>query len=219
MIITLTFLGRYLENRAKGQTSQAIRQLMGLQAKTARVVRNNEEIDLPLAAVTVDDIVIVRPGEKIPVDGVIIAGHSTVDESMVTGESIPIEKRTGDEVIGATINKMGSFRFRATRVGQETFLAQIVQLVQQAQGSKAPIQQLADQVTAWFVPTIMAIALLTFIIWYTTTWNLTLAMLTMISVLIIACPCALGFSYPHLGHCWYWQRRRFRHPESKMLRV
>ena len=196
MIITLTFLGRYLENRAKGQTSQAIRQLMGLQAKTARVIRNNEEIDLPLAAVTVDDMVIVRPGEKIPVDGVIISGHSTIEESMVTGESIPVEKRTGDEVIGATINKTGSFRFRATRVGKETFLAQVVQLVQQAQGSKAPIQRLADRVTAWFVPTIMAIALLAFIIWYTTTRNLTLAMLTMISVLIIACPCALGLATP-----------------------
>lgn len=185
-----------MENRAKGETSEAIRKLMGLQAKTARVVRDGAEIDIPIAEVVVGDVIIVRPGEKIPVDGEVIAGTSAVDESMITGESIPISKEPGDDVIGATINKTGSFRFRATRVGKDTALAQIVQLVQQAQGSKAPIQKLADQVTGWFVPGVIGIAIATFTIWFDLMGNLTLAMITMVGVLIIACPCALGLATP-----------------------
>ncbi|KAI9129939.1 heavy metal translocating P-type ATPase [Acaryochloris sp. CCMEE 5410] len=196
VVVTLVLLGRLLENRARGQTSEAIRKLMGLQAKTARVIRAGEEIDLPLEAVVVDDVIVVRPGEKIPVDGNVIEGASSVDEAMVTGEPMPVSKKSGDEVIGATINKTGSFKFRASRVGKDTVLAQIVQLVQDAQGSKAPIQQLADQVTGWFVPVVMAIAIATFVIWFDTMGNLTLALLTTVGVLIIACPCALGLATP-----------------------
>ena len=196
VIITLILLGRLLENRAKGKTSEAIRELMGLQAKTARVVRDGREIDIPLQKVVVGDTIIVRPGEKIPVDGEVIGGSSTVDEAMVTGEPIPVEKQQGDGVIGATINKTGSFQFRASRVGKDTVLAQIVQLVQDAQGSKAPIQKLADQVTGWFVPVVIAMAISTFVIWFNVMGNLTLAMVTTVGVLIIACPCALGLATP-----------------------
>ncbi|ALF52077.1 cation-transporting ATPase PacS [Nostoc piscinale CENA21] len=196
IVITLILLGRLFENRAKGQTSEAIRKLIGLQAKTARLIRNGREIDVPIAQVQIGDVVLVRPGEKIPVDGEVIDGKSTVDEAMVTGESVPVKKQPGDEVIGATINKTGSFQFRATRVGKDTVLAQIVQLVQQAQGSKAPIQRLADQVTGWFVPAVIAIAILTFIIWFNITGNITLALITTVGVLIIACPCALGLATP-----------------------
>ncbi|MFE4107967.1 heavy metal translocating P-type ATPase [Almyronema epifaneia] len=196
VIITLILLGRFLEQRARGQTSEAIRQLMGLQAKTARVIRADQLVDVPLAAVVVDDVVVVRPGEKIPVDGYVVEGSSTVDESMVTGEPLPVAKSRGDEVIGATINKTGSFKFRAARVGKETLLAQIVQLVQEAQGSKAPIQRLADQIIAWFVPGVIAIALLTFIIWFNLMGNFTLALINTVGVLIIACPCALGLATP-----------------------
>ena len=196
VIIALILLGRLLENRAKGQTSEAIRKLMGLQAKTARVIRNGQELDIPLAEVVVGDVILVRPGEKIPVDGEIIAGSSTLDEAMVTGESVPVKKQVGDEVIGATLNKTGSFKFRATRVGKDTFLAQIVKLVQQAQGSKAPIQRLADQVTAWFVPAVIGLAILTFIVWYNIMGNMTMALITTVGVLIIACPCALGLATP-----------------------
>jgi Cu+-exporting ATPase len=196
MIITLILLGRWLEARARRQTSAAIRALMGLQARTARVVRQGQTLDIPIAEVVVDDRVIVRPGEKIPVDGVVLTGESTVDESMVTGESVPVDKAEGDRVIGATINKTGSFTLRATRVGKETVLAQIVQLVQAAQGSKAPIQQLADRVIAWFVPAVLAIALLTLTLWLSVSHNLTLALVATVSVLIIACPCALGLATP-----------------------
>ncbi|MGB3190539.1 MAG: heavy metal translocating P-type ATPase [Limnoraphis sp.] len=196
VVITLILLGQLLEHQARGQTSEAIRKLMGLQAKTARVVRDGKEVDIPLEAVNVGDIVVVRPGEKIPVDGELIEGRSTIDESMVTGESVPVEKKPGDDIIGATINKTGSFKFRASRVGKDTVLAQIVQLVQQAQGSKAPIQKLADQVTGLFVPVVIAIAILTFLIWFNFTGNLTLATLTSVGVLIIACPCALGLATP-----------------------
>jgi len=196
VIITLILLGRLLENRAKGQTSEAIRKLMGLQAKTARVIRNGQEIDVPVAEVVEGDVVLVRPGERIPVDGEIVDGSSTIDEAMVTGESVPVKKQPGDEVIGATINKTGSFKFRATRVGKDTFLAQIVKLVQQAQGSKAPIQRLADQVTGWFVPAVIAIAIATFIIWFNIMGNVTMALITTVGVLIIACPCALGLATP-----------------------
>lgn len=196
IVITLILLGKLMESRAKGQTSEAIRKLIGLQAKTARVIRNGKESDIPIQAVEIDDVILVRPGEKIPVDGEVIEGTSTVDEAMVTGESIPVQKQPGDEVIGATINKTGSFKFRAVRVGKDTFLAQIVQLVQQAQGSKAPIQQLADKVTGWFVPTVIAIAITTFVIWFNFMGNLTLALVTTVGVLIIACPCALGLATP-----------------------
>ncbi|WP_421656381.1 heavy metal translocating P-type ATPase [Leptothermofonsia sp. ETS-13] len=196
IVITLILLGRLFENRAKGQTSEAIRKLIGLQAKSAHVIRNGQEMDIPIAEVGLGDMILVRPGEKIPVDGEIIEGSSNVDESMVTGESIPVKKQMGDEVIGATMNKTGSFRFRATRVGKDTFLAQIVKLVQQAQGSKAPIQRLADQVTSWFVPVVIAIAIATFVLWYNLMGNVTLALITAIGVLIIACPCALGLATP-----------------------
>lgn len=196
VIIALLLLGRLLENRAKGQTSEAIRKLMGLQAKTARVIRAGREVDLPIAEVMLGDIVLVRPGEKIPVDGEIVEGSSTIDEAMVTGESIPVKKQPGDEVIGATLNKTGSFQFRATRVGKDTFLAQIVKLVQQAQGSKAPIQRLADQVTGWFVPAVIAVAILTFVLWFNLMGNVTMALITTVGVLIIACPCALGLATP-----------------------
>ena len=196
VVITLVLLGRLLENRAKGQTSEAIRKLMGLQAKTARVIRNQQEIDIPIEEVVVEDVIVVRPGEKIPVDGEVIDGESSIDESMVTGEPIPVKKQAGDEVIGATINKTGSFKFKATKVGKDTVLAQIVKLVQDAQGSKAPIQQLADRVTGWFVPAVIAIAIFTFIIWFNVMGNVTLAMITTVGVLIIACPCALGLATP-----------------------
>ncbi|MEZ2228036.1 MAG: heavy metal translocating P-type ATPase [Microcoleus sp.] len=195
-VIALILLGKTLENRAKGETSEAIRKLMGLQAKTARIVRNGQELEVPLAQVEIGDIVQVRPGEQIPVDGEVIEGYSTIDEAMVTGESLPVKKQVGDEVIGSTINKTGSFKFRTTRIGQDTFLAQIVKMVQDAQGSKAPIQKLADEVTGWFVPAVIAVALATFIIWFNATGNLTLATVTMVEVLIIACPCALGLATP-----------------------
>jgi Cu+-exporting ATPase len=196
VVITLILVGRLLEHRARSKTSEAIRKLMGLQARTARVIRNGQEYDIPITAVQVGDIILVRPGEKIPVDGQVVKGSSTVDEAMVTGESLPVLKQPGDEVIGATINKTGSFQFRALRVGKDTVLAQIVQLVQDAQASKAPIQRLADQVTAWFVPVVIVIAMITFFIWFFVTRNPTLAVVTMVNVLIIACPCALGLATP-----------------------
>ena len=196
VVITLILLGRLLEDNAKGQTSEAIRTLIGLQARTARVIRNEQEVDIPIAEVILNDVILVRPGEKIPVDGTIIEGHSTIDESMVTGESIPVKKTLGDEVIGATINKTGSFKFQTTRIGKDTFLSQIVELVQQAQGSKAPIQRLTDQVTGWFVPIVIAIAIATFVLWYNIMGNPTMALITTVGVLIIACPCALGLATP-----------------------
>lgn len=204
VIITLIKLGKYLEARAKGHTSEAIKKLMGLRAKTAHVVRDGDEIDIPIDEVLVGDVISVRPGEKIPVDGVVIEGHSSVDESMLTGESLPLEKRPGDAVIGATLNKLGLIKFEATKVGKETALAQIIRLVEQAQGSKAPIQQLADQVSAVFVPAVIVIALVTFLVWYfiipmPSNSELTLftrALINMVAVLVIACPCAMGLATP-----------------------
>ena len=196
VVITLILLGQLFENRAKGQTSEAIRKLIGLQARDARVIRDGKEVDVPIQEVEIDDIILVRPGEKIPVDGELVYGSSTIDEAMVTGESVPVKKQPGDEVIGATINKTGSFKFKATRVGSDTVLAQIVQLVRQAQGSKAPIQRLADQVTGWFVPVVIAIAISTFVIWFNFMGNISLALITTVGVLIIACPCALGLATP-----------------------
>jgi Cu+-exporting ATPase len=197
VIITLILVGKYLEARAKSQTGDAIRKLIGLQAKTACVLRAGQEIDLPIEQVRVGDIVVVRPGEKIPVDGVIVSGASTLDESMVTGESLPVEKHAGDPVIGATINKTGAFQLRATRVGKETALAQIIKLVQQAQGSRAPVQRLVDQISAVFVPIVIVIALLTFVLWYTIGGvGLTQSLIFAVAVLVIACPCALGLATP-----------------------
>ncbi len=196
VIITLVLVGRYLEARARSQTSAAIKALIGLQPKTARVLRGGEEVEVPIADVRVGEIIVVRPGEKIPVDGVITGGQSTVDESMLTGESMPVEKRVGDTVTGATINRSGAFQFRATRVGKETALAQIIRLVQEAQGSKAPVQRLADRISAVFVPAVLLIALATFAIWMLLTGDFTRAMIFAVSVLVIACPCALGLATP-----------------------
>jgi P-type Cu+ transporter len=198
IIIALILLGRILEARAKGQTSEAIRKLMGLQAKTARVIRDGQEVDIPVNNVVVDDIVLVRPGEKVPVDGQIIEGHSTLDESMVTGESIPVDKKVGDEVIGATINRTGAFKFRAIKVGKETMLSQIIKLVEDAQGSKTPIQRMADKVTSIFVPVVIGIASVTAIVWLLLGPQpaLTFALVNFVAVLIIACPCALGLATP-----------------------
>jgi P-type Cu+ transporter len=197
-IIALILFGRYLEAKAKGRTSAAIKRLIGLQPKTARVVRDGDEVDIPVENVVSGDVIIVRPGEKIPVDGVVIDGRSAIDESMITGESIPVEKSPGDEVIGATINRTGSFRYRATRVGQDSVLAQIVRLVQEAQTSKAPIQRLADVVASYFVPAVIGIAALTFVVWlaFGPTPAFTFALLNAVAVLIIACPCALGLATP-----------------------
>ena len=197
VIITLIKLGKLLEVRAKDQTGAAIKKLMGLQAKTARVVRNGEEIDIPIEQVVVDDVVIVRPGERIPVDGVIIEGYSTVDESMLTGESVPVDKGEGDPVIGATINKQGRLKFEAHKVGAETALAQIIRLVQEAQGSKAPIQRLADRVASIFVPAVIAIATFTLLVWwFVVDAGFTPSMIRMVAVLVIACPCTLGLATP-----------------------
>jgi Cu+-exporting ATPase len=198
VIITLILLGRLLEARAKGQTSEAIKKLIGLRPKTARVIRNGEELDVPVEEVLTGDLVIVRPGEKIPVDGIVKEGKSYVDESMITGESIPVEKKAGEEVIGATINKSGSFKFEATKVGKDTALAQIIRLVQEAQGSKAPIQRLADIIAGYFVPVVISIAIFTFILWFIfgPSPALTYALLNFVAVMIIACPCALGLATP-----------------------
>ncbi|HLE82448.1 MAG TPA: copper-translocating P-type ATPase, partial [Dehalococcoidia bacterium] len=197
VITTLILLGKYLEAAAKGRSSEAIKKLMGLQAQTARVVRDGQELDIPLAQVLVGDLVIVRPGEKIPADGTVEEGASAVDESMLTGESIPVEKRPGDTVIGATINKNGLLRFRAQKVGRDTALAQIIRMVEEAQGSKAPIQRLADQVSAIFVPAVIGTAGLTLLGWYLIgDVGFTRALIYSVAVLVIACPCALGLATP-----------------------
>ena len=198
IIIALILLGRFLEARARGQTSQAIRRLMGLRATTARVVRDEQTVDVPVDTVVPGDVIVVRPGEKLPVDGEVAQGYSTVDESMLTGESMPVEKTPGSHVYGATINGTGSFRFRATKVGKETVLSQIIRLVEEAQGSRAPIQRLADLVSAYFVPSVLGIAGAAFLFWLLLgpPPALTYALLVMVTVLIIACPCALGLATP-----------------------
>jgi len=198
VIITLILLGRLLEVRAKAGTGEAIRKLIGLQAKTATVIRDGNEVEVPIEDVVPGDVVLVRPGERVPVDGVIVDGRSTLDESMVTGESIPVTKETGDTVIGATINQTGAFRFEATKVGADTMLSQIIKLVEQAQGSKAPIQRLADLVSSYFVPAVMFIAIATFTTWFVVGPEpaLTLSLVAAVAVLIIACPCALGLATP-----------------------
>jgi P-type Cu+ transporter len=198
LIITLILLGRLLEARAKGRTNEAIKKLAGLQAKTARVMRDGEEVDVPVENVEIGDFVVVRPGEKIAVDGLVLSGESAVDESMITGESIPVTKREGDEVIGATINTSGAFRFEATKVGEDTALHQIMRMVEEAQGSKAPIQRLADRISAVFVPAVIGVAAVTFLVWllFGPEPALTFALLNTVAVLIIACPCAMGLATP-----------------------
>ncbi len=198
VVTALVVLGLALEIRAKGRTSEAIRKLIGLQAQTARVIRDGKEVDLPVEEVVVGDVVVVRPGEKIPVDGKVIEGSSAVDESMITGESIPVEKRQGDEVIGATLNKTGSFKFQATKVGKDTALANIIRMVQDAQGSKAPIQRVVDAVAGYFVPAVMILAIVAFVVWYDfgPEPNFIYATIVFVTTLIIACPCALGLATP-----------------------
>lgn len=198
VILTLILLGRLFEAKAKAGTGQAIRELLDLQAKTARLVRDGTEVEVPVEQVTAGDVVAVRPGEKVPVDGVIVDGRSTLDESMVTGESIPVTKGSGDEVVGATINQTGAFRFRATKVGADTMLAQIIRLVQQAQASRAPIQRIADLVASYFVPVVVFIAIVSFTVWFLVgpAPAVTLGLVAAVAVLIIACPCALGLATP-----------------------
>ncbi len=196
VIITLVQFGKYLEARSKGKTGEAIKKLMGLQPKTATIIKDGEEKEIKIADVKVDDIVLVRPGEKIPVDGVIIEGYSSVDESMLTGESIPVEKSVGDKVVGASINKTGSFKFKAQKVGADTALAQIIKLVEDAQGSKAPIAHIADVVSSYFVPAVITIALISGIIWFIALHNFVFSLTVFVSVLVIACPCALGLATP-----------------------
>ena len=198
MIIALVILGRFLEARARGRTSEALKKLIGMQPKTALLIREGEQREIPVEDVQVGDLILVRPGARIPVDGIVRQGYSSVDESMITGESIPVEKKVGDEVIGATINKTGSFQFEAAKVGKDTTLARIVRMVEEAQGSKAPIQRLADVIASYFVPAVIGIAIVTFIIWYFVgpAPALTFALLNFVAVLVIACPCALGLATP-----------------------
>ena len=196
IIITLVLLGKLMEAVAKGRTSEAIKKLMGLAPKTAWVIRDGRELEIQVAEVVPGDIVIVRPGERIPVDGQVLEGHSAVDESMLTGESLPVEKAPGDAVTGATINKHGALKFRAEKIGKDTVLARIIRLVEEAQGSKAPIQRLADVISSYFVPSVLAIAALTFIVWYILTGEFATALVNFTSVLVIACPCALGLATP-----------------------
>ncbi len=198
MIIAIILLGRFLEARARGQTSDALKKLINLKPKTARVIRNGKEEEIAVEDVIVGDVIIIRPGERIPVDGIVKEGFSSIDESMITGESLPVDKNPGDEVLGATINKTGSFRFKATRIGKDTALSRIIRLVEEAQGSKAPIQRLADVIASYFVPIVIGISIITFIIWYFAgpSPSLTFAFLNFIAVLIIACPCALGLATP-----------------------
>jgi P-type Cu+ transporter len=198
LIVTLILLGRLLEARARGRTGAAIKRLAGLRAKTARVVRAGEEMDVPVEGVEVGDVVVVRPGEKIPVDGRVVAGESAVDEAMITGEPMPVVKRAGDGVIGATLNTTGAFRFEATRVGKDTALSQIIEMVEEAQGSRAPIQRLADRISGVFVPVVMALATLVFFVWFVFGPEpaFTFALLNFVAVLIIACPCAMGLATP-----------------------
>lgn len=196
-LITFVTLGKWLEENAKGKTSEAIKKLMSLQPKTALVIKDGKEIEVSIDQLSIGDIAIVKPGEKIPVDGIIIKGNSSIDESMVTGESIPIEKNIGDKIIGATINKNGYLEFKVTKVGKDTFLSQIIKLIEEAQASKAPIQDLADRVSSWFVPAVLIIALITFIIWFLILKaTLIFSLMAFTSVIVIACPCALGLATP-----------------------
>lgn len=197
IIIALILLGKYLETRSKGKTSEAIKTLMGLQPKTAIIIKNSQELEIPIDEVEEDDIIVVKPGSKIPVDGIVIEGHTLVDESMLTGESIPVEKKVGDKVTGASINKNGTIKFKAEKVGSDTALAQIIKLVEDAQGSKAPIAKLADTVSGYFVPTVLAIATISALLWFFVGGkDLVFSLTIFISILVIACPCALGLATP-----------------------
>lgn len=198
VIVSLILLGRYLEAKAKGRTSQAIQHLIGMQAKTARIYRDGQVIEVPVAEVTTDTIVEIRPGERVPVDGEVVEGRSYIDESMITGEPVPVEKHSGDQVVGGTINQNGTLNIRATAIGESSVLAQIIRMVEQAQGSKLPIQMLVDKVTMWFVPMVMLLAMLTFIVWFIFGPEpaLTFSLVNAVAVLIIACPCAMGLATP-----------------------
>ncbi|MBI5065179.1 heavy metal translocating P-type ATPase [Candidatus Woesearchaeota archaeon] len=196
LLFVFIILGKYLEAVTKGKTSEALKKLIGLQAKTALVVRNGKESKIPIEEVVVGDVIIVKPGEKIPVDGIVVEGHSSVDESMITGESIPVEKSVNDKVVGATINQKGMLKFKTTKIGKDTVLSQIIKLVEEAQGSKAPIQELADKISAYFVPVVVLIALISFGVWYSLGYGFLFSLTSFIAVLIIACPCALGLATP-----------------------
>ncbi|MEK6816566.1 MAG: heavy metal translocating P-type ATPase, partial [Nanoarchaeota archaeon] len=197
ILITLVLLGKFLEAVAKGKTSEAIKKLMSISPKVATVIRNGKEIKIPVDEVVLNDVIMVKPGEKVPVDGTIIEGTTSIDESMITGESLPVEKKKGDDVVGATINKHGSFKFSATRVGENTTLSQIIKLIENAQGNKAPIQRFADIISSYFVPIVIGIAATTFITWYFGLGKeLSFALITAVAVLVIACPCALGLATP-----------------------
>ena len=206
VLITLIILGKLLEANAKGRSSEAIKKLMGLQAKTARVVRGETEMEIPLEEVVIADIILVKPGEKIPVDGEVVEGHTAIDESMLTGESLPVDKKQGDVVFGSTINKNGFIQMKATKVGRNTALAQIIKVVEDAQGSKAEIQRLADKISGVFVPIVVGIAIVTFLVWllWVTPGEFTKALEVLITILVIACPCALGLSNAdiHYGGLW-----------------
>ena len=196
VIITLVLLGKFLESVAKGKTSEAIKKLMGLSPKTAIIIKDNKEIEIPIEEVEVGDIILVKPGSKIPVDGVVVEGHTSVDESMLTGESIPVEKTTGSHVVGASINKNGNIKFRAEKVGSDTAISQIIKLVEDAQGSKAPIAKLADIISGYFVPIVFGLAVIVAIAWYISGKDIEFALSIFIAVLVIACPCALGLATP-----------------------
>lgn len=196
MILTLITLGKFLEARSKGRTSDAIARLMDLAPKTATVIRGGAEVEVPVADLVVGDIIVIRPGQSIPVDGIIVEGSSAIDESAITGESIPVAKTVGDQVISATLNKAGSFKFQATRIGDDTTLAQIIRLVEEAGASKAPIAKLADKISAVFVPVVIAIALVSFVIWLLLGYPFEFALTTAVAVLVISCPCALGLATP-----------------------
>ncbi len=195
LLATFLTLGRYLETKAKGKTSEAIKKLMGLQPKTALVIRDESEITIPIEDLEIDDIVVVKPGEKIPVDGSVVDGESYVDESMITGEPIPVLKKNGDDVVGGTLNKNSVIRFRATKIGKDTVLSQIIRLVEEAQGSRPPVQRIADRAVSYFIPTVLAIAILSFTFWYVISGETMLfALTTLITILVVACPCALGLA-------------------------
>lgn len=196
IVVTLVILGKYLEARAKGAASEAIKRLLKLQAKTAHVIRNGKEEEIKIEEVRIGDIILVKPGEKIPVDGMIIYGESAIDESMISGESMPVEKTAGSEVVGATINKSGAFKFEAKKIGKDTFLAQIIKTVEEAQGTKAPIQRLADKITGYFVPVVLVISISAFVFWIVWGETLGFALSAAIAVLVVACPCALGLATP-----------------------
>ncbi|MDZ5016554.1 HAD-IC family P-type ATPase, partial [Clostridium perfringens] len=196
VILALITLGKYLEAVSKGKTSEAIKKLMGLAPKTANIIRSGNEITVPIEEVIVGDAVLVKPGEKLPVDGEVIEGNTSIDESMLTGESIPVEKSIGSKVIGASINKTGFIKYKATKVGDDTALAQIIKLVEDAQGTKAPIAKLADVISAYFVPTVIILAIIAALGWYISGESAVFSLTIFISVLVIACPCALGLATP-----------------------